>query len=490
MVFGIFASLVTSILVARLIGPVRLGPFNYVVWLTNITSAVGSFGLPTTTRKYMADYLNLGEAGTANAVYRFALKLQILIGAAVTVVGIALVFLVGDAGYHTVSLLLVLNMAPRMIGFIPSQANNAAEKMRQNTAPALIGAGLNTVLTLLSLWLGWGLIGIASGIIASASIETVLKLRSAYRLLAQAPPVAISPDLRRRMFSYSGQGVVLMLLNVIVWDRSDMIILKALNPDVRQLSFFSTAFNLTERILLLPNAFAGSLSVTIMAQFARGQERLQQLTMLGAKYSFLIALPLLGGMACISRPMILLLYGEGFRPMIPVFAVVSLLAISKALLAPPTALLQATERQGALIRMSRRRSRHRIGFPPHPVPRRPRRRHRQRDGANLRRNRRLVLGPSLLSDEQPPSRPGPHCRGRPRHGRCRSGNRILHAGLSRNGRGHPGGRARLDDLPPPYRRHRFRRSRPPDASRQDPALRNPPLSGRSGEKLMRYCIWH
>ncbi len=347
--FGLFAAFVTSVLVARVIGPQRLGYFQYVVWLTNITTAVGSLGLPTTTCKYMAEYLSGGDAPVARAIYGAGLRLQTCIAGGMVLAGLGLVYFAGDPVYRLASLLLVINMGPRMIGLIPSYANNAAEALQRNTPPAMLGGTLNVVLTLLSLWAGWDLVGVAASFLAGSILETSLKLYGVHRRMAPVPHGAISPELSRRMLSYSGQGLVLMLLNVVVWDRSDLLILKNLNPDITQVTFFSLAFNLTERVLMFPTAFAASLGVTIMAQYGRGKERAQQLTVEGAKYAFLVGAPLLLGMACLSRPLVHLLYGYRYEPLFPVLSIVAVLAIPKALMAPPTSLLQTTENQGFLI---------------------------------------------------------------------------------------------------------------------------------------------
>jgi O-antigen/teichoic acid export membrane protein len=347
--FSFFGAFLTSILVARVIGPQRLGYFQYVVWLTNITTALGSFGLPATTCKYMAEYLNRGEPSVARAVYGVALRLQTLLASAVALAGVALVYLAGDPAYRLASILLVVNVAPRMIALIPSFANNAAEALKRNTPPALIGGTLNAASTLFSLWMGWDLVGVAASFLAGSAVEAVLKLYGVHRRMTTIPRGGISPELRRRMVAYSGQGVVLMLLNVVVWDRSDLLILKNLNPDITQVAFFSLAFNLTERVLMFPTAFASALAVTVMAQYNRGVERAQQLTVAGAKYAFLLAAPLLLGMACLSRPLVHLLYGSKYEPLFPVLTIAAVLAIPKALMAPPTSLLQTTENQRSLI---------------------------------------------------------------------------------------------------------------------------------------------
>jgi O-antigen/teichoic acid export membrane protein len=104
-----------------------------------------------------------------------------------------------------------------------------------------------------------------------------------------------------------------------------------------------------ERILIIPSSFVGSLAATMMAQYGRDQARLKEMTVDGARYAMLVTLPLLLGIACVSRPLVLLLYREPYRPLIATLAIVAVMAIPKALVAAPTMLLQATERQGFLI---------------------------------------------------------------------------------------------------------------------------------------------
>jgi O-antigen/teichoic acid export membrane protein len=346
--FNLGAALVTSIAVARVMGPERLSYYQLMVWLTNITISVGSFGLPVTTRKYMAEYLNRGEPGVARATYLATLKLQSWIALGLSVVSLAAVLWLGNPLYLAVSVLLVAAMAPRLIGFIPSQANNAAETMRRNTGPALAGGIVNVVLTIVSLAAGWGLPGLAAAVLAGSSVECGWKLRTVERWMGGVAPGAVSPELRKRMFAYSGQGLALMVLTIVVWDRSDMLILGSMNHDPSQVTFFSYAFNLAERVLMIPNMFGGSLSATMMAQYGRSQARLKEMTVDGARYALLLALPLLLGMACLS-PLVPLVYTEKFRPMVTTLSIVALMAIPKVLVAAPTMLLQATERQGFLI---------------------------------------------------------------------------------------------------------------------------------------------
>jgi O-antigen/teichoic acid export membrane protein len=347
--FSLVVTFATSVAVARTIGPERLSSYQLTVWMTNITIAVGSFGLPATARKYMAEYLNCGEPGVARATYLITLKIQGLIAMGIAAAGLGLVLWLVNPLQRAFSLLLVLAMAPRIVASMPSMANNAAENMRRNTGPSLAGGITTTILTLIGLAAGWDLIGVAAAVVVGNTLECALKLRSVEQWQGGVVPGIVSPELKRRMFSYSGQGLALMLLNVVVWDRSDMFILSRLNSDPSQVTFFSLAFNLSERVLMIPNSFGSSLAATMMAQFGRGQARLKEMTVDGARYAMLVALPLLVGMACISRSVVLLYGQKKYGPMISTLTIVALMAIPKALVQAPTMLLQAIERQGFLI---------------------------------------------------------------------------------------------------------------------------------------------
>ena len=141
----------------------RLAYFQLVVWSTNVTISVGSLGLPATTRKYMAEYLNCGQPGVARATYLTTLKIQAFIALGIAVVGLSAVFFLVDPQYRLYSLLLVAAMAPRIVASIPSMANNAAEVMRRNTGPSLAGGIATTSLTILGLLRGLGSGGCGGG---------------------------------------------------------------------------------------------------------------------------------------------------------------------------------------------------------------------------------------------------------------------------------------------------------------------------------------
>jgi len=74
------------------------------------------------------------------------------------------------------------------------------------------------------------------------------------------------------------------------------------------------------------------------------------MTSKASTYVLLGALPILIGVACIGGPLVRVMYGSQYLPAIPVFIVVALLSIPKAILTPAQTLLYSAEDLGFILR--------------------------------------------------------------------------------------------------------------------------------------------
>jgi O-antigen/teichoic acid export membrane protein len=343
-------TLLTTVVIARVIGPTRLGYFNLILWLTSITCSVGSLGIPLTTFKYMGEFLGGGRKELARAVFFYNLWAQTAIASVLAVISMIVVLTFVDPAYRLCSVLLVLSMVPNMITFVPSQANSAAEDAALNTRGALVGAVVYVIAVAVSLYLGWNLVGIAAGVLLYRTAELAVKILPVLKSMKTISPVSLPREIRKRMFSFSGLSTGLMILQIVIWDRSDIIFLKLLQPDIRQLAFFSVCFSVADRLMRVPQTFANALSATQMAEYGRDKNRLFKMTSQASTYVLMGALPILIGLACIGGPFVRVMYGPQYLPAIPVFIVVALLSIPKAVLTPAQSLLYSAEDLGFILK--------------------------------------------------------------------------------------------------------------------------------------------
>lgn len=349
MVVSLVAVLCTSIPLARIIGPDRLGYFSYIQWLAMVGSNAVLLGIPATTRRYMAEALGRDDLPAARGIFFATLRLQTILALAALVVGEILIFTVTDRAYRSSSWLIVVSLVPRMIMSIPSQAHAAGERLQSNLFAYIASSAVLVGVMGVGLWSGGGLVAAAAAYAIANTVELALKLTFSLRWLGWGPRTSIGPELGKRMLSFSTHGAMLLLLNIVVWDKSDFFFLELLRRDRAALAFFGSAFNLADRGVQVVQVLVNGLSVSLMAEVGRSVERMYAIARVGLRYSVLIAGVLLFGLAAVGPDLILTLYARRFAPAGPLLSVVAVMAVGKCLMPLLQALFQAAERQKAVV---------------------------------------------------------------------------------------------------------------------------------------------
>ena len=344
---GFVTSLITSIAIARTLGPAKMGYIIYVTWITGIVANLGSVGIPATTRKYMAEFLGASDYATSRFIYIRTLFIQATVAGVATLFAVIWVMRDAPPDYRIAALLLVLSVWPTMTNSVPAQANVAAENLSANLPASLVSTATYFILTMLAVVLDWGVTGIAFAMFAMRAIDFLVRFIPTTRRILSWDPGAAQPlpHLRARMMSFAAQSVMGMLLTLVVWDRSELFLLKHLTPDIRQLSFYSVAFNLAERLLLFPTIFAAATGASILAQYGRDRTKLPAMTAASARYIALISIPIHTIAVPLAAPALLVLYGKQYVGALLVASVAPLLCLPKAFLGPIQSLFESVDRQ-------------------------------------------------------------------------------------------------------------------------------------------------
>ena len=345
------ASLISSILIARTLGPTRMGYIVYVLWIVNICSSLGGLGIPATTRKYMAEFLGGGDRGAARHVYRATLLAQC--GTATLATLGALLWVLHDVqpAYRLASILLVLSIWPAMVNSISAFANNALEDLSANLPGSVASTVVFFVITLLTVTLHWGVIGVAVSMLAMRMVDFLVRFVPTYWRIQrwERGENGLPTDLRQRMQSFALQSVAVMVLTLVVWDRSEVLLLKHLSTDIRQIAFYSVSFSLAERLLVFPTVFASATGASMFAQFGRDRTRLPALTAASARYLGLTSIPLHIIATSLAGAALLTMYKDQYAGAVTVAMAAPMLCIAKAFLTPVQTMFETLERQSLFI---------------------------------------------------------------------------------------------------------------------------------------------
>ncbi len=340
-------SLITSIAIARTLGPSRMGYIVYVTWIVTITSSLGSVGIPATTRKYMSEFLGAGDTATARLIYQRTLLIQAILASIATTAGTLWVMHDAPPEYRLAALLLILSTWPAMVNFVSAQANVATESLATNVPASALSALTFFVMTLLAVFLHWGVVGIAAAMLSMRVIDFAVRFVATSRRIFSWPKTGATTqtDLNHRMRRFALQSVMGMLLTLIVWDRSELFLLKHLTPDIRQIAFYSVALGLAERLLIFPSIFAASTGASILAQYGRDRSKLPAMTASSVRYLALSSIPIHLVATALVGPALLALYGGQYRGALLVAAFAPLLCLPKAFLGPIQSLFESNDQQ-------------------------------------------------------------------------------------------------------------------------------------------------
>ena len=352
--FSFVTTLVTSVLVARAMGPAKLGYYSYVLWLVQMTFLLASLGVPAATRKYLAEYMGRGQDQVVGGIIRLSLRVQATSALAIIGIGLALSLTALPPEHRTYTQLAILSLLPAMLLAVPSAINWAQGDFAPNTISSIAASTVHVIAVLASLALGLDLPGLAAAMLLSRVVDCTLRfalLRRRWPALwaLVADHTALPGDLRARIVRFGAQSTALLILDLVVWNRSEVFFLKAL-CDIRAVAFFSLAFGLVAAVKQLAEPIAWAASPTLMKTQARAPREGARLTGEFLRYLALLAVPATLGLAALSAALVRTLYGPAYSPAIPVVVVATLLSLPSTLSSPAHYHIAAADAQSFLVK--------------------------------------------------------------------------------------------------------------------------------------------
>jgi O-antigen/teichoic acid export membrane protein len=343
-------TVITSIAIARTLGPSKMGYLIYVQWIVQVVGTIGSFGIPATTSKYMAEFLGKGDRGTARVIFFRTLYLQMALASLVTTSLVIWFSYKAEPEYRWAAILIVLSVWPAMVNAIPAMANGAAEQLEKNVPGSIASVVFFLVAICGTIWLKLGVMGVAASFLLMRSVDFLVRMVPTMRRVLTWETAAVHPTgLSRRMTRFAMQSVISLALALIVWNRSEVFLLKILCSDIRQVAFYSVAFSLAERLLIGSGVFGWSTSTTIFAQYGRDDRHLANIASSSFRYLALTSIPLHFVATGLAAPALVLLYGNKYLAGAAAVTLAPLLCMPKAFLTPVQSLLQCSERQNLVI---------------------------------------------------------------------------------------------------------------------------------------------
>ncbi len=327
---GLVSGLVMSVILARGLGPAVMGQLSYVIWVERTLTAVATLGYTFATVRYTAEAFARDDGPRAWGVVRLFMRRQLVTTALVTALAAPLVLLFAVPELEAPLLVIVAMLFVITIEGIYTHALQGAHRYDITARTSTIKMGLQLVVAGLAVWQGANLTVLLAGMGLTLVVSCLIqrhRVRAVYRESVTAAPAAMTADVRAYLLPLS----IVAVLDAIVWDRSEVFFL-GLYTSSEDIAYYSLAFGLATRIMIIPGIAVGALLPTFSTLHGRGDpEELGRLYTSVLRYVALVGVPLAALVAALAPSLVVWLYGDAYLPASPLVGVLAAVAVLSAL---------------------------------------------------------------------------------------------------------------------------------------------------------------
>ncbi len=321
-----FLGMLTSIIIARHLGPADFGAYSLVIWLVATGVAITNSGVASAVIRFIAELRGAGRESQIRSLLAWAWRVQAGFLAVVLLGGTALFLVQGQRlmpGFNHGILLaiLLLTTALRASYMLNVGIAKGFENFRATAVIAVIVAPLNLLLILVAWWLDGPMEWFLGTFTISSFVFWWISRRQVASLLPPPQPrEALDGDTRRRLRSYTALVAVTVAVNFITASEVEVLFL-TLFDSAASAGKFKVAFQLSSGALLLVPGVFGALLLPMMANaLAQGREVASRRLSMSTTYLTALAAPLVAFGVLFASDIIGLLYGAAYAPAAFVFA--------------------------------------------------------------------------------------------------------------------------------------------------------------------------
>jgi O-antigen/teichoic acid export membrane protein len=317
LVISMGATLCTSAIIARMLGPANMGVYGYAMWLVGTLGILANVGLPGAITKYISEFMGSGDSTTAIRIGKRLLIAQLAIAGLVS--GVTACFMLLKTPYRGIIGLAAVML---LVQALQQSLGAALAGMQRFDRLALISLYVSLVsvaAVALAAFLHAGVMGMLWATLVGLVVAIALYYRDVNKFLLRLPPRPphLSPvvsDPFGRILKFSFTVSYILLLDSIVWQRSEVFFLKAYST-LAQIGFYTLAYSIASRLSDIANTFSTTLLPLYSESYGRhGLRDLGQVFVAALKYIQMLMVPLCFLGVAVARPLAQLIYGAQFLP--------------------------------------------------------------------------------------------------------------------------------------------------------------------------------
>ena len=341
------AGFVGNAVVARLLGPERLGVFAYVVWCVTVAATIASLGIDVVQQRFIPNLRAEGRGEEAEGLIGATTRVSI---SAMTVVGIVLVgylLLPGRGALEGTSTGLVIGVAA--VWFVTWKLGDlylfylrGEQRFGEVAKLSAVSALLKVSTFAVGAWL-FGIPGALAGYIAGS----LMPASRVYRLLRKKPRV--EPTLRREVVKFALGSWAVGVIGTLVFGRTQVVFLEHYSG-LTAVGLFAAAVTIAEMAVQLPPMLLSALLPRFSEQHGMGaHDHMVRLYRTTTALIAMVIVPLCLGLAAVAPVLVPALFGAEYGGAVPAAVVLLIAAAISALGVTTLYLLYSTGKTAFLV---------------------------------------------------------------------------------------------------------------------------------------------
>ena len=347
--------MLTSIIIARHLGPDGFGTYSLVIWLVAVGVATTNSGTASAAIKFVAELRGAGHLEQIPYVLSYLRKAQRVFMLFVLAGGAALFIFAGDhvaPGMNHVMLLgfLIVGVVLRSSYMFNIGVAKGFENFRATAIVALVSTPINLLLVIAAWQLDAPVEWLLAVFSLSGIVFYVVSLRQIRPLLPpRRPGVVLPPALRARMGHHMRWTALTVSVSFLVASEVEVMFLN-LYADSHDAGQFKVAYQLAVgAAALVPGVFGAMLLPMMAGALSQGREVAARRFVGTTHYLALLATPLMAFGLVFGNDVIHLLYGKEYWAAGPLFSACLFATCVTTMTQGASSLLVSADRQRSIL---------------------------------------------------------------------------------------------------------------------------------------------
>ena len=321
-------NLAVGILLARFLGPADYGLYSFLIWFLYFIVLFANLGLGHMTIRFIAEALGQQNMGQVKSLISLAFRLRFLVTALLIIIIIVFAGYWADVFGHpdsqTLFIILSLGILPHVMNFLLTSIFAGFQKYEYGAYLMLGTNPLRALGIIIVCILGFGIREILLVSIGSWVLGVFIGLFLLRRLIP-LKSILIQPQINpevKRALKYSMIMMGVMIVGYFMTQRAEILFLGIFHPG-EAVGFYTIAFLVSgSTIGLILLVFSTVLIPAVSEQVGRGDmDRVRAIYLTSARYLMIIGVPLAIGGIVLAGPIIKVVYGIEYEPVIPLLQI-------------------------------------------------------------------------------------------------------------------------------------------------------------------------